>query len=149
MPLTAVYLPLFSLVLAGVDKRFGITPQLPAWIKIISLSLLIAGSIIGHRAMLANNFFSSQVRIQEDRGHKVIRSGPYRFIRHPGYAGAILSWVMSPIFFSSWLVLVASIASITTSALRTSKEDHFLQENLPGYKEYAEEVRWRWIPGIW
>lgn len=149
MPLTAVYLPLISMVMAGLDKRFGLTPQLPVWVKILSLSLLIAGSLIGHQAMLANTFFSSQVRIQEDRDHRVVDTGLYQYIRHPGYAGGILSWVMAPLFFSSWLVLITSIASIIASGLRTHKEDLFLQENLPGYKEYTRKVPWRWIPGIW
>ena len=60
-----------------------------------------------------------------------------------------MSWIMAPIFFSSWLVLITSIISIFASGLRTYKEDLFLQDNLPGYREYADEVRWRWIPGIW
>jgi protein-S-isoprenylcysteine O-methyltransferase Ste14 len=149
MPLTAVYLPLLSLVMAGLDKRFGLTPQLPIGIKIPSLLLLFAGSGIGHWAMLSNTFFSSQVRVQTDRHHQVVKAGPYRYVRHPGYAGSILSWVMSPIFFSSWLVLLTSIASIIASGIRTYKEDLFLQENLPGYQDYTKEVRWRWIPGIW
>lgn len=149
MPLTAVYLPLFSLVMAGIDKRFGLTPQFSVWVKISSLLLLFAGSAIGHWAMLANTFFSSQVRIQADRDHQVVTQGPYQYVRHPGYAGGIMSWIMAPIFFSSWLVLITSIISIFASGLRTYKEDLFLQDNLPGYREYADEVRWRWIPGIW
>jgi protein-S-isoprenylcysteine O-methyltransferase Ste14 len=149
MPLTSVYLPLLSLILAGLDKRFGLTPQLPIWIKVSSLVLLLAGSWIGHTAMISNTFFSSQVRIQSDRNHQVIKGGPYQVVRHPGYAGGIMSWIMAPIFFSSWLVLAASFASVIASGLRTYKEDQFLQENLPGYLEYSEEVRWRWIPGIW
>ena len=149
MPLTAVYLPLLSFVFAGLDKRFGLTPQLPIWIKLSSLTLLFIGSTTGTWAMLVNNYFSSQVRIQSDRGHEVVKEGPYGYVRHPGYAGSILSWVMAPIFFTSWLVLITTIISIFVSGLRTYKEDLFLQDHLPGYKEYAEEVRWRWIPGIW
>ena len=99
--------------------------------------------------MLANTFFSSQVRIQTDRDHQVVNSGPYQYVRHPGYAGGIISWIMAPIFFSSWLVLLTSIASVIASGIRTYKEDLFLQENLPGYRDYANQVRWRWFPGLW
>ncbi len=99
--------------------------------------------------MLANRFFSSHVRIQTDRGHMVVNQGPYKYVRHPGYAGGLLSWVASPIFFSSYWVIIPTMLAITASVIRTSKEDQTLQEELPGYADYVREVKYRLLPGIW
>ena len=149
MPLTAVYLPLVSWVVAGLDERFSWSPDLPDYIQIIALAVIFLGSMFGTWAMLANRFFSSHVRIQTDRGHNVVSSGPYRILRHPGYAGAVLSWVATPVFFSSIWVVIPAVFAIVAGILRTSLEDQTLQEELPGYKEYASKVRYRLVPGIW
>ena len=99
MPITAIYLPLISWVVAGLDKRFGWSPDLPDTIQVIALFVIILGSSIGTWAMITNQFFSSHVRIQTDRGHQVVNTGPYRFVRHPGYAGGLISWLAAPVFF--------------------------------------------------
>ena len=149
MPLTALYLPLISWVVAGLDQRFGWSPDLPNGIQIAALAVIILGSWFGTWAMITNNFFSSHVRIQTDRGHTVVNTGPYRIVRHPGYAGGIISWLAGPVFFSSYWVIIPTILAIICSFLRTKLEDDTLQEELPGYKEYASEVPFRLIPGIW
>lgn len=149
MPLTALYLPLVSWLVAGLDERFSWSPDLPDYVKIIALAVIFLGSMIGTWAMLANRFFSSHVRIQTDRGHNVVSSGPYRILRHPGYAGAVLSWIAAPVFFSSIWVVIPTVLAILTVILRTSLEDRTLQEELPGYKEYTSKVRYRLVPGIW
>jgi protein-S-isoprenylcysteine O-methyltransferase Ste14 len=149
MPFTALYGPFISWIIAGLDVRFGWSPDLPDWIQIVALLVIQLGSLIGTWAMLTNRFFSSQVRIQTDRGHAVIKGGPYKFVRHPAYAGGLLSWLAGPIFFSSYWVIIPTILVITASIIRTAKEDRTLQEELPGYKEYAREVKYRLVPGIW
>jgi protein-S-isoprenylcysteine O-methyltransferase Ste14 len=149
MPLTSLYGPLVSWILAGLDVRFGWSPDLPDWIQVIALIVLVSGSLLGTWAMLANRFFSSLVRIQAERGHTVVDSGPYRFVRHPGYAGGVISWLAAPVFFSSYWLAIPSILMILANILRTYLEDKTLQEELPGYKEYTRRVRSRLIPGIW
>jgi len=149
MPLTALFLPMISWIVVGLDHRYGWSPDLPDPIQIAALVVLILGNVLGSWAMLANTFFSSQVRIQHDRGHKVVNSGPYRFVRHPGYAGGLLSWLATPFFFSSVWLAVPMVLAIAASILRTALEDHTLQEELPGYSAYTKEVPYRLIPGIW
>lgn len=149
MPLTALYLPFLSWIVAGLDERFGWTPNNAISIKLIALAVLITGNVLGTWAMLENRFFSSHARIQTERGHQVISSGPYRFVRHPAYAGGVLSWIAAPFFFSSYWTAVVSLVAISANVLRTYKEDKMLQEELPGYKEYTQKVRYRLIPGIW
>ena len=149
MPITALYGPFVSWIIAGLDVRFGWSADLPDWIQIIALILIQLGSLIGSWAMITNRFFSSHVRIQTDRGHSVVRKGPYKVVRHPGYAGSLISWLAAPVFFSSWWVAIPGVLVIAASVLRTALEDRTLQDELPGYKEYAEEVKYRLVPGIW
>ena len=149
MPLTAVVLPFVSWVVAGLDERFGWSPDLPDVIQVIALAVIFLGSMFGTWAMLANRFFSSHVRIQTERGHQVVDRGPYRIVRHPGYAGLVLAWVAAPVLFSSYGVAVLAVIAIAASAWRTALEDRTLQEELQGYKEYTGRVRYRLVPGIW
>lgn len=149
LPVTAIYGPLASWIVAGLDERFGWTPELPDYIQSIALFVLFLGSMVGTWAMTVNRFFSSHVRIQADRGHTVVSTGPYRVVRHPGYAGGILAWIAAPVFFSSYWVAILSVAVITLNIIRTALEDRTLKEELLGYSEYAERVRYRLVPGIW
>jgi protein-S-isoprenylcysteine O-methyltransferase Ste14 len=149
VPLIAIYGPLVSWIVAGLDERFSWTPDLPDYIQIVALCMIFLGSMIATWAMVVNRFFSSHVRIQADRGHTVVSAGPYRMVRHPGYAGGILAWIAAPIFFSSYWVTIPSIVVIILTIIRTVLEDRTLQEELPGYREYAERVRYRLMPGIW
>jgi protein-S-isoprenylcysteine O-methyltransferase Ste14 len=149
MPITAIYLPLISWVVAGLDKRFEWSPDLPDYIQVIALFVIILGSSIGTWAMITNRFFSSYVRIQTDRGHQVVNTGPYRFVRHPGYAGGLISWLAAPVFFSSCWIIIPTILAIIGSILRTALEDRTLLDELPGYEEFAQRTRYRLVPGIW
>lgn len=149
MPLTALVGPFVSWIVAGLDERFGWTPDLPDGIQIAALLVIFLGSNIGTWAMLANRFFSSQVRIQRDRGQTVVSTGPYRFVRHPGYAGGVLSWLAAPIFFSSYWLVIPTVIVIALTVVRTALEDRTLMGELPGYREYAQKVRYRLLPGIW
>jgi protein-S-isoprenylcysteine O-methyltransferase Ste14 len=149
LPATANYGPLVSWIIAGLDERFGWTPDLPDYIQIIALCVIFICSMVGTWAMVVNRFFSSYIHIQTDRGYTVVSAGPYRVVRHPGYAGSIFAWIAAPVFFSSYCVAIPSVVVITLTIIRTALEDHTLQEELPGYREYTELVRYRLVPGIW
>lgn len=149
MPLMSIFLPVATLIVAGLDERFGWSADLPDAIQIVALLMIFAGSMFGTWAMIANRFFSSHVRIQTDRGQSVISGGPYRFLRHPGYAGGVVSWIASPVFFSSWWTVVPSVLALATIVVRTALEDRTLREELQGYGEYARRVRYRLVPGVW
>ena len=149
MPFTALIGPFISWIVAGLDQRFGWSPDLPDWIQIAALILIQLGSLLGTWAMVVNRYFSSQVRIQTDRGHTVVREGPYRIVRHPGYAGALLSWLAAPVFFSSLWVILPTVLVMIASLIRTALEDHTLREELPGYEEYTQQTKYRLVPGIW
>lgn len=149
MPFTALIGPFISWIVVGLDQRFGWSPDLPDWIQIIALIIIQLGSLLGSWAMVVNRFFSSQVRIQTDRGQEVVQDGPYRFVRHPGYAGGVLSWLAGPVFFSSLWAIIPSGLVIIASLIRTALEDRTLQEELPGYEEYTCQTKYRLMPGIW
>ncbi|MFC2064079.1 isoprenylcysteine carboxylmethyltransferase family protein [Chloroflexota bacterium] len=136
-------------IIAGLDSLYGWSPDFNLSIKFFSFALFIAGYALGSYALIANKFFSGTVRLQVDRGHHVITSGPYRWIRHPGYASALLTYLVTPILLDSfWIFIPVFLVSITL-IVRTSLEDRFLKENLDGYKEYSQKVRYRLIPWIW
>jgi protein-S-isoprenylcysteine O-methyltransferase Ste14 len=149
VPLIAIYGPLVSWIIAGLDERFSWTPDLPDTIQIFALCVMFLGLMVSTWAMVVNRFFSSHVRIQSDRGQTVVSTGPYRVVRHPGYAGGLFAWMATPIFFSSYWVVIPAVMVIILTIIRTALEDRTLQEELPGYREYAERVRYRLMPGIW
>jgi len=95
VPLVALYGPLATIVVAGLDHRFTWTDWFPLWAQVLALLVGILGLVLASWAMVENRFFSAVVRIQKERGHRVCRSGPYRWIRHPGYAGGILWYLIS------------------------------------------------------
>jgi len=110
---------------------------------------LLPASVLTYRAMVVNPFFSSHVRIQSDRGHSVVGAGPYRFIRHPGYAGAAVVNCLMPFALGSWLAVLPGTGAATLLVWRTAREDRFLTRELPGYAQYAKRVRYRLIPAVW
>ena len=149
VPLLALVLPISALVLAGLDKRLGWSRGFSNEISLAALVLMIAASMLTFRAMKANPFFSSHVRIQMDRGQKVIRHGPYRYVRHPGYTGAILYNLAIPVLLDSWIAFGVGIAFLFVSVIRTILEDRTLHKELVGYEAYAAKVRYQLIPFIW
>ncbi len=149
VPLIGILFPMATIIVAGLDRRFGWSPAIPLWVQLSSLGLMLLGALIAHRAVLANRFFSAVVRIQKERGHVVVTDGPYRFVRHPGYAGGLLfNFFMAPALGSLW-ALIAAAATIALTVIRTSLEDKTLHLKLEGYAGYAKRTRWRLIPGIW
>ena len=137
------------LAVAGVDKLYGWTAPFGFSAKIVSLIVILLGYVFGSWALIENKFFSGVVRIQEDRGHRVITTGPYRFVRHPGYAGSLLVYLVIPIFLDSLWAFIPTVLLVGIVFLRTSLEDRTLQDELPGYKEYTQKTRYRLLPGIW
>ena len=147
-PLVGIGVVVLPLV-AGLDARFGGGVVLPMWVKIGALASIVAGYAFGTWAMVENRFFSGTVRIQEERGHVVVDTGPYRVVRHPGYVGAIAFYLATPLLLDSWWTFVPAGLLTAALVLRTALEDRFLQAELPGYAEYATRTRFRLLPGIW
>jgi protein-S-isoprenylcysteine O-methyltransferase Ste14 len=136
------------MVLSGLDARFAWSAA-PLWVKILGGIAFIVSLALTFWAMTANTFLTTLVRIQDERGHTTVTGGPYRFVRHPMYAGILfMSWGM-PLLLGSWWALVPGVLIIALFVVRTSLEDRTLQEELVGYKDYAQKVRYRLIPGIW
>jgi len=148
-PLMAISLSFPLVIVAGLDHRHGWSPEFPIGLKILGFIAIALGYLFGVWAMAENRFFSSMVRIQTDRGHSVCDSGPYRFVRHPGYAGNILPLPGIVLALGSVWTLIPAAVAIVILIVRTALEDRTLQEELPGYRDYAEVVRYRLIPGIY
>ncbi len=136
-------------LVAALDARFGWTQELDAAWHCAGAVALAAGLGISGWAMIANAYFSTAVRIQSERGHTVCRTGPYRFVRHPGYVGFDLMSFGMPCLLGSWWALIPGIIAVALMVIRTSFEDRMLQAGLPGYPDYVQEVRYRLVPGIW
>lgn len=148
-PLMAMSFSLLLVIVAGLDHRFGWSPEFPIEINIIGFIIIIIGYSFAGWALVENQFFSILVRIQKERGHKVCDSGPYRIVRHPGYAGNLLAIPGIVLAFSSVYTIIPGVAALIITLLRTKLEDKTLQEELPGYRDYAQKVRYRLIPGIY
>jgi protein-S-isoprenylcysteine O-methyltransferase Ste14 len=134
---------------AGLDHRFRWTPVLGWPLRAIGLVGVALGLAASSWAMVTNAYFSSTVRIQRERGHRVVIGGPYQFVRHPGYSGfVIFSGATSLLLGSLWAFVPAGIV-IAAIVLRTSLEDRTLRVELEGYEAYSRRVRYRLIPGIW
>ncbi len=134
---------------AGLDARFGWSPPLGVIWHVAGGVVLTVGFGLTVWAMLSNAYFSTVVRIQSERGHAVCRSGPYRFVRHPGYVGYTLQSLGMPFLLGSLWALLPTLAAAIAMVIRTALEDRMLRAELPGYQEYAREVRYRLVPGIW
>ena len=148
-PLMAVSVSFPMVIVAGLDHRFGWSPVFPPWLTILGLILIALGYAFAVWAMAENRFFSGVVRIQIDRGHVVCDSGPYRIVRHPGYAGSVLPLPGLVLALSSIWTLIPAAVALIIIVIRTTLEDRTLQEELPGYRDYARRVRYRLFPGIY
>ncbi len=140
---------LLILIVAGADKSFGWTSPYSLNAKLVSLIFIIFGYAFSSWALIENKFFSGVVRIQTDRGHHVVTTGPYRIVRHPGYSSALWTYLATPILLDSLWAFIPTILLIIVLVVRTSLEDRTLQAELPGYKEFTQKTRYRLFPGIW
>jgi len=147
--LAAGVLPIASWIVAGLDFRFGWSSAVPLAWHLFGLAVMALGYGLFLWAMASNAFFAEGVRIQEERGHTVATGGPYRYVRHPGYAGAILAQSATPLLLGSVWATIPSLGCAALYVLRTYLEDRTLTEELPGYREYAAQTRYRLLPGVW
>lgn len=134
---------------AGLDRRNMWSAPVSPPVYVSGNILMIVGFILLAWSMVANRYFEPSVRIQESRGHQVEIGGPYRFVRHPGYLGIILQFLALPVAVGMWLALIPGAIGIVVFVIRTALEDRTLHEELPGYREYAQQTRYRLIPGVW
>jgi len=140
-PLMALSVGFPLVIVAGLDHRFGWSPVFPTWLNIIGFILIMLGYTFAVWALAENRFFSS--------GHVVCDSGPYRIVRHPGYVGNILPLPGIVLALGSVWTLIPAAVALIIAAIRTALEDRTLQEELPGYRDYARRVHYRLIPGIY
>lgn len=138
-----------TLIVCGLDERFGWSPQLSLTTRLVALAVYTLGYALFTWAMISNIFFSGIVRIQDDRGHTVATAGPYRYVRHPGYVGYITMSLSVPLSLGSLWALVSAGLTACVMVVRTILEDRTLQDELEGYKDYTEQVRYRLLPWIW
>jgi protein-S-isoprenylcysteine O-methyltransferase Ste14 len=137
------------MVVAAFDERYRWSPAIPMSISVTALILMVPAAMLTYRAIAANAFFSSHVRIQEDRGHTVVSTGPYSVVRHPGYAGSLVFNLLVPLALGSWVACSLGICTALLLVYRTAREDQVLMDELPSYSTYALKVRHRLIPRVW
>jgi protein-S-isoprenylcysteine O-methyltransferase Ste14 len=141
---------LVHLIVAGLDVgRYHWSGLIPLPVRLVALVLFSWGMAFGQWAMVTNRFFSSAIRIQTDRGHRVIDTGPYRIVRHPGYAGLLLSAIAGGVIIGSWWSLLPLAPAAAVVLRRLVMEDSLLQRELKGYATYASRVRYKLVPGLW
>jgi protein-S-isoprenylcysteine O-methyltransferase Ste14 len=151
-PLLRFYtlLTLSLFVTAGLDVgRFHWSQPVPLWGQVTAMIGFVLSFAFTIWAMAVNSFYSRVVRIQGDRGQVVVTDGPYRFVRHPSYTGSIFAWACAALALGSSFALVPVALIAVTLTVRTALEDRTLQDGLSGYRDYAQRVRYRLLPGIW
>jgi protein-S-isoprenylcysteine O-methyltransferase Ste14 len=136
-------------IVAGLDAvRYRIS-NMPLWLEVLGAAGIALGIYMFHVVMRTNSYATAVVRIQEERGHQVISTGPYAFVRHPMYSGAILYFLGIALLLGSWYAVAIAVALIALFGLRAVWEEQTLIDELPGYAAYAQRVRYRLVPGIW
>lgn len=147
----AVVLTMGRYVVAGLQHQ---PPPVAA--GLLSSPSMVAAAVLDVAALAlqtwsvcTNRFFSSVVRVQTDRGHVVCSSGPYAIVRHPGYVAFSSQAIAEAVLLQSSWCMWLSVAKFVLLVVRTRLEDAYLQKNLPGYAAYAQQVRYRLVPGVW
>jgi protein-S-isoprenylcysteine O-methyltransferase Ste14 len=144
-----LFMPFGMLIVAGLDMRYSWSAPLPVWVQITAVVFSGLGYLFSIWASTVNKFYGRFVRIQKDRGHHVIDVGPYSVVRHPGYLGISIFMLTTALALDSLWTLALSGLLTLALIIRTALEDKVLQEELEGYKEYTQKVRYRLLPGIW
>jgi protein-S-isoprenylcysteine O-methyltransferase Ste14 len=138
---------LLMFALAGLDAgRFGWSLPFPIAWTVIGAVLMVGGQVLFAFARRENAFFSATVRIDTEGQHRVCSTGPYHFVRHPGYLGMALSVIGFPLVMGSVWSFLPVVVALVLLLVRTTREDGFLMEKLPGYKAYAEETKYKLVP---
>lgn len=141
---------LITFVVALLDiGRLHLSDSVPRTVQAVALGATAAGFLCVVWALAANRFFVPVIRIQSERGHRVVASGPYGRVRHPGYAAMALFVPASALALGSWWALLPALAASALFVMRAAHEDRFLRLNLEGYEQYAGRVRYRLVPGVW
>jgi protein-S-isoprenylcysteine O-methyltransferase Ste14 len=138
----------FLMIVAGMDKRFGWS-DVPAWVQITGAAFMSITAYTTYRVALENRFAAAVVKIQKDRGHKVIDTGPYQYVRHPMYTGLVFRIIGAPLLLGSWWGLCPASVSIILIVVRIFLEERTLSTGLEGYNSYIERVPYRLIPRVW
>jgi protein-S-isoprenylcysteine O-methyltransferase Ste14 len=137
------------LVLMALDAvRFGWS-QMPVWAQALGAVLIALCMYVACLTFRANSYAAPVVKIARERGHRVVSSGPYVYVRHPMYAGAMLFFIGTPLLLGSWYGLAVTPVLVVVLAARAVMEERMLAEELPGYRDYATRVRYRLVPGLW
>ncbi len=142
-------MPMAAWVVAALNLRNDWRPTPPEFMHVVGLVFVALGWFVFLWAMVSNAYFSEVVRIQSERGHAVATDGPYKYVRHPGYVGAILAFLGVPFLLGSYWALIPALLGMAGYVLRTALEDRTLQEELGGYRDYCDRVRYRLVPGLW
>jgi len=137
------------LLVAGLDAPFGWSFAFGWPVKLLALVVILAGCALSSYALIENRFFTSTVRIQTERGHRVVSSGPYRWVRHPGYAGRLLAYLATPLLLDAPWAFIPTLLVVALTIVRTALEDRTLQEEPDGYRDYARQVHYRLLLGVW
>jgi protein-S-isoprenylcysteine O-methyltransferase Ste14 len=135
-------------VTIGLDERFHWS-RMPLALQALGLALLVASSAFIAWVFNENSFAAAVVRVQAERGHRVVSSGPYAFVRHPMYSAAVLFMIGVPLLLGSWWGTAMSPIFVVLFAIRTRIEESTLAAGLPDYADYAARVRYRLVPGLW
>jgi len=135
--------------LATLDSGRMRWSAVPLWAVLLGYALLVGGIAVTTWAQAVNPFFEPGVRIQTERKQHPISNGPYRIVRHPGYAAAIAMFAGLPLALASWWALIPAALASVVLIIRTALEDRLLRARLPGYPKYAKKTRYRLAPGIW
>ena len=136
------------LVLMGLDARWGIS-RVPLWLQALGALGVALSTYVTFLTFRENSYAAPVVKIQRERGHRVVSTGPYAYVRHPMYAGGLLMFVGMPLQLGSWLGLAAVALLVPLLAFRMVMEERMLAAELDGYRDYAKRVRWRLVPRIW
>ena len=139
-----------GLALTLVDiGRFHWSDTVPRAVRLAAMGVLIGSLVLLGRSMIANRFFSTAIRLQTDRGHRVVDVGPYAVVRHPGYLAMAILTPAIALALGSWFGALLALVYSALILRRVAVEDRFLRAELDGYAEYAARVRFRLIPGVW
>ncbi|CAG1001632.1 protein-S-isoprenylcysteine O-methyltransferase [Anaerolineales bacterium] len=140
---------ILSLVAAGLEKYYAPSTASNPTLNLVALAGIVLGYGFSSWALIENRFFAGTVRIQTERGHHVVSTGPYRIVRHPGYAGGLFGYLFIPLLLDSLWAWIPTLLLVVVLIIRTALEDKTLQAELPGYKEFAGKTKYRLFPGIW
>jgi protein-S-isoprenylcysteine O-methyltransferase Ste14 len=138
-----------SLVLSALDAVRFHWSRVPIWLQAVGAILVALSYYVFYLTFRENSYAAPTVKIQSERGHRVVSTGPYAMVRHPMYAGAVAFFVGTPLLLGSWWGLAIAPALIVLLSVRALLEECTLADELPGYRDYAARVRYRLVPGIW